>query len=152
MRVLIIGDLRGQINAATNIACSRGADVLQVTDIENGLDTLRSGKGVELILIDIKQSIQTLVQQLKSEHIHIPVVGCGIDDSAQDAAQAIKSGAKEYLPLPPDEEMIAAILEAISEESEKLACTSPAMQKVIKIADQVASSEATILILSLIHI
>ena len=59
---------------------------------------------------------------------------------------AIKSGAKEYIPLPPNEELIAAVLEAITEENNNVIYKSSAMEKVIALANQVAPSDANILI------
>ncbi|HNS88085.1 MAG TPA: sigma-54 dependent transcriptional regulator, partial [Parvularculaceae bacterium] len=51
-----------------------------------------------------------------------------------------------YIPLPPDAELIAAVLEAVAEEASDLIAVDPAMKKVIALADQIAPSEASILI------
>jgi DNA-binding NtrC family response regulator len=59
---------------------------------------------------------------------------------------AIRAGAKEYLPLPADAEMIAAILAAVADESHQLIHEDEAMTAVLTLADQVAGSEASILI------
>lgn len=146
MRVLIIGDLRGQLATATELAHKNGANVIHAKDIETGIDTLRSGSGAELVMIDVTCDVKMLVDLLLTEHISIPVVGCGLNDSAEDAVKAIKAGAKEYVPLPPDEELIAMILSAITEESNDFICQSAAMKNVMKIADQIAPSEANVLI------
>ena len=63
---------------------------------------------------------------LQSERITIPVVACGTGTDADVAVRAIKAGAKEYVPLPPDAEMIAAILAAVVEESQSLIHADPA--------------------------
>ena len=52
MRLLIIGSLGGQIGEASQIAASRGAQVSQANDVEAGLNSLRSGQGADLIMID----------------------------------------------------------------------------------------------------
>jgi two-component system response regulator FlrC len=146
MQLLIIGDLGGQIGAASQIAVSRGAKVAQVADPEGGLNALRSGQGADLIMIDVKQDIRALITNLEAERIHVPVLACGIGTDTQAAVSAIKSGAKEYIPLPPDAELIGAVLTAITEENHALIHADPKMTELLKMADQVAASEASILI------
>src|SRR4030095_5844011 len=86
------------------------------------------------------------IDSLRTERINIPVVACGIGTSAETAVKAIKAGAKEYVPLPPDAELIAAVLAAVAEESSALIYRDPAMKAVLKLADQVAPSDASIMI------
>ena len=146
MRLLIIGELGGQVSLACQIAQNRGAKVIQCRDINSALESLRIGKGADLIMIDVKLDVAKLINALASERISIPVVGCGIDNDSVSAVKAIKAGAREYIPLPPDEELIAALLEAITEESSDFICASTVMQDVLKFCDKVAPSEASILI------
>ena len=146
MHLLIIGKLDGQIGAASQIAVSRGAKVVHVEHHAGGLNVLRSGQGADLILIDVKQDISTLVKSLQSERINVPVIACGIGNDTQAAVNAIKAGAKEYIPLPPDAELIGAVLTAITEENHALIYADPKMAELLKMADQVASSDASILI------
>ena len=61
-----------------------------------------------------------LVRALAAERIAVPVVACGTDTDPDAAAHAIRAGAREFLPLPPDPDLIAAILEAASGESHAL--------------------------------
>jgi DNA-binding NtrC family response regulator len=146
MRLLIIGNLNGQIGAASQIAIKRGAQVAQYPDIEVALQALREGNSADLIMIDVGENIGYLVRALNAEHIHIDVVACGVGAKSGSAVQAIKDGAKEYLPLPPNEELIAAVLEAITEESKKLIYKSVAFGKTVALADQIAGSDANVLI------
>ncbi len=146
MRVLIVGLLDGQIGAASKIAMDRGAKVMQADSIEHALVTLRAGHGAELVLIDLELDIEHLTRSLAAEHINIPVVACGTTTNAEAAVKAIKAGAKEFIPLPPDAEMIAAVFEAVAEEHYALIYRDPAMEKVISLTNQVAASEATVLI------
>jgi two-component system response regulator FlrC len=117
MRLIIIGSLNGQIGAASKIAMSRGAKVAIVEDIESALQALRAGQGADVIMVDIRMDVRKLVDSLASERINVPVVACGLGNDADAAVAAIRSGAKEYIPLPPDPELIAAVLEAVTEES-----------------------------------
>jgi two-component system, response regulator FlrC len=146
MRLLIIGPLEGYITAAGKIALSRGASVAHVDGTEQALTALRSGQGADLLLVDVKLDIGALVQSLRQERFAVPVVACGVGADASAAVRAIKAGAKEYLPLPPDAEMIAAVLQAVAQESHALLYRDAAMESLVKLAEQIAPSDATVLI------
>src|SRR5580700_9371208 len=146
MRLLIVGSLNGQIGHATKIAMERGAKVSHAGSIEQALESLRGGAGADLVFCDVTLEIGTLVRGLAAERICTPVVACGVGTDTRRAVDAIRAGAKEYVPLPPDPELIAAVLEAVADESHQLIHEDDAMTAVLKLADQVAGSEASILI------
>jgi DNA-binding NtrC family response regulator len=146
MRLLIVGQLNGQIGLATKIAIGRGAKVAHATTVDQAMAELRDGRGADLLMVDVGQPIAQLSAQLQLERIHVPIVACGIGTDAAAAVEAIKSGAKEYIPLPPDAQLIAAVLAAVSDESHQLIFEDKAMEGVIALAEQVAASEASILI------
>lgn len=146
MRLIIIGTLNGQIGAATRIALQRGAKVMQVDDIDQALNTLRAGKGADLAMIDVSLDVKLLVDSLKNERINLPVVACGIGNDARAAVAAIRAGAKEYLPLPPEADLIAAVLEAVAEDSHQMLFRDPAMGQAVKLAEQIAPSSASVMI------
>jgi two-component system response regulator FlrC len=146
MRLLIIGPLEGHISAAGKIAMSRGARVAQADTIDAALARLRSGSSADLLMIDVRLDVARLVESLREERINVPVVACGIGNDANAAVRAIKAGAKEYVPLPPDAEMIAAVLEAVVSENHALVYRDPKMAAVVRLAEQVAPAEASILI------
>jgi two-component system, response regulator FlrC len=146
MRLLIIGAMGGQIGAASKIAVSRGAQVTQADDIEGGLNTLRSGRGADLVMVDVALDVAQFVTALQNERISVPVVACGIGSDAATAVRAIKAGAQEYIPLPPDEELIAAVFAAATEESHRIVHGDPAMARVLKLAAQIAPSSASVLV------
>ncbi len=127
MRLLIVGPLSGYISAAGKIALSRGAKVAQVDDIDRAMAALRAGQGADLVMIDVKLDVGKLIQALKTERIHVTVVACGIGNDAGAAVRAIKAGAKEYIPLPPDAQLIASVLEAVADEGHALVFRDPAM-------------------------
>jgi DNA-binding NtrC family response regulator len=146
MRLLIVGGLSGQLSAAAKIAMDRGARVAFSPDVDAALAALRKGQGADVLMVDVRQDIARLIRALEDERIAAPVVACGVKSDADAAVAAIKAGAKEFIPLPPDALLIAAVLEAVAEESSDLIAADPAMKKVIALADQVAASEASILI------
>lgn len=146
MRLLIVGQLNGQIGTATKIAISKGAKVAHCTTIDQALAELRDGRGADLLMVDVALPIARLSEQLRSERIHVPIVACGISSDANAAVEAIKGGAKEYIPLPPNAELIAAVLAAVTDDGHQLIFEDKAMESVIALAEQVAPSDASILI------
>lgn len=146
MRLLIIGKLEGYITSASKIALDHGAKVTHAPSIESALDKLRAGCGAELIMIDVKLNVKTLIESLRLERFSAPVIACGIGSDHEAPVAAIKAGAQEYLPLPPNEELIAAVLEAITSEKEEFISLDPVMKKVFKLVDQIAPSDASVLI------
>ena len=147
MQLLIVGSLGGHLTSASQIAMKRGAKVTSVHNGEEAMQAIRGGFGADLILADARLDIAGLVTSLEQERISIPVVACGLEGTpTETAVAAIKAGAKEYLPLPPDPDLIAAVLEAVVEESNAIIHQDPAMKQVLKLADQIAPSPASVLI------
>ncbi|SDF56572.1 DNA-binding transcriptional response regulator, NtrC family, contains REC, AAA-type ATPase, and a Fis-type DNA-binding domains [Limimonas halophila] len=146
MRLLIVGSLEGHIATAGQIALDKGAKVAHVDDVPAALDALRKGQGADLVMADAALDISELTEALKSERISVQVVACGIGNDSQRAVQAIKAGAKEYVPLPPDPEMIGAVLAAVAEETTSFLTHDPNMVKVLRLGERVAPADASILI------
>jgi DNA-binding NtrC family response regulator len=146
MRLLIVGSLDGYMNEAGRIAHQRGAKVSHTESIDGALAALRAAAGVDIVMIDVRLDVGRLCDALKAERIHVPVVACGIGTDAAAAVRAIRAGAKEYIPLPPDAKLIAAVLEAVAEEAHAIISHDPVMAQVLRLADQVAPSEASVLI------
>ncbi|MFC5066514.1 sigma-54 interaction domain-containing protein [Flaviflagellibacter deserti] len=146
MRLMIVGTLSGQLTMATKIAMERGAKVTHAEDTEQALRVLRAGRGADLLMVDVGQPIRDLVDKLEAERIHVPIVACGIDNDARAAVAAIHAGAKEYIPLPPDPELIAAVLAAVAEDNRDIVFKDEAMKLVVDLAAQIAKSDASVLI------
>jgi len=146
MRLLIVGTLKGQLTTATKIAMDRGASVTHAESIDQALAMLRSGRGADLMMVDVALDIGDLVTKLEIEHIHVPIVACGIENNAKAAVAAIRAGAKEYIPLPPDPELIAAVLAAVVDDAREMIYRDDSMAQVVKLAQQVAGSDASVLI------
>lgn len=146
MELLIVGTLEGQIGAASKIAIQQGGQVTLADTIERGLDILRNGKSVELVMIDVKLDVYKFISSLEQERINVLVVACGVANDSSLAVKAIKAGAKEYIPLPPDAELIGAVLAAATRENHALIYGDKKTEAVLKIAKQIAPSEANILL------
>ena len=123
-----------------------GAKVAHAPSIEIALATLRAGRGADLLLVDVECDIAGLIAALDAERFTVPVVACGTETNAAAAVNAIRAGAKEYIPLPPDAELIAAVIAAVAREANDFLFRDPAMARVVKLAEQIATSDASVLI------
>jgi len=146
MRLLVVGKLNGQLSSAAKMAMSAGAKVSHVEGIEAATHALRAGQGADLLMVDYQLDIRALIAANEAERIRVPVVACGVAADAAGAAAAIKAGAKEFIPLPPDAELIAAVLAAVADDNRPMVVNDPGMKTVLSLADQVAGSDASILI------
>ena len=146
MRLLVVGKLNGQLSTAVKMAMSAGAKVSHVESIEAATHALRAGQGADLLMVDYELDIAGLIAANEAERIRVPVVACGVAADPQSAAAAIRAGAKEFIPLPPDAELIAAVLAAVSDDNRPMVVRDPGMEQVIQMADQIAPSDASILI------
>ena len=127
------GDCAGrQAGAGRCVGCGAGA---AAAGCAGGLGAVRG-----------EPDVGALVRALAAERIAVPVVACGTEADSAAAVQAIRDGAREFLPLPADPELIAAILQAASGESHTLIARDPAMLATLQRAEQVAAAEASVLI------
>jgi two-component system, response regulator FlrC len=145
MRLLIVGSLKGQLTLATRIAMDRGAAVTNADSVDQALAVMRS-RGADLVMVDVALCVRDLVQRFEAERIRTPVIACGTGTDTRAAVAAIQAGAREYIPLPPDPELIAAVLEAVSRDARSFVFRDPAMERVVKLAEQIARSDASVLI------
>src|SRR5436309_1503367 len=146
MRLLIVGTLRGQLTLATKLAMDKGATVTHADGTEMALRVLRAGRSADLLMVEVAIDIRDLITRLEAEHITVPIVACGTSTDARAAVAAIHAGAKEYIPLPPDPELIAAVLAAVADDHRELIYRDETMARVIKLAQQIAPSDASVLI------
>jgi two-component system response regulator FlrC len=145
-RVLIIGAVEAELGQAARIAQARGARIAQADGVSSGLERLR-GEGADLVLCDLAHDVAWLVEQLARERIACPVIACGRDPDTEAVVRAIRAGARDFLPLPPDADLIAAMLEAAAgERRETPVHRDQVMAAVLGRAEQLARSDASILI------
>ena len=145
MRLIIAGGLKGQLIAAAKIAHAHGANVTHTEGLEQTLAVLRA-KGADLLMVEVTLPVAQFVAALEAERIRTPIVACGTSTDARAAVAAIQAGAREYVPLPPDPELIAAVLEAVAADQSSLIWKDPAMERVVQLAAQIARSDAPVLV------
>lgn len=146
MRLVIVGRPGAEIAAAAAMAAASGAKVRHLANVAAVLEQVRDGHGADLLLLDAADGIRTAIDRLVEERIFLPVVAYGVDCPPDLAAAAIRAGAREFLPLPPEPELIAAILGAVGEDRRELVCVDPRMSEVLARARQFAAAEACVLI------
>lgn len=144
-RLLIIGGLEAELGQAARMATARGARLLQADGAAAAMALLRTD-GADLIFCELAHDIGWLVAQLEAERIVCPVIACGRDADAAAAVRAIRAGAKEFLPLPPEAELIAAMLAAAAGVPEAPIHRDPAMAALLERATVLARAEASVLI------
>ena len=144
-RLLLIGALDAALGQAARLAAARGARVVQAEGVASGIARLRA-EGADLVFCDVAHDIAWLVEQLAAERIACPVIACGRNGDAAAAVRAIRAGAKEFLPLPPDADLIAAMLQAAAGEADAPIHRDPAMAALLARAAQLAQAQASVLI------
>jgi len=146
MRVLIVGSLGGQLSTATKIAMDRGAKVAHVDTIEQATAHLRAGRGADILMVDVSLDVRALIAANEAERINTPVVACGVSVKPDAAAGAIRAGANEFIHLPPDPDLIAAVLAAVADDDRPLIARDPSMLEVVRLAERIGPSDASVLI------
>jgi DNA-binding NtrC family response regulator len=115
--------------------------------VSAGLDALRRLPGVALIVVDIALDIAALMAALRGERFAVKVIAAGRDIEPAQAEAAIKAGASDVLPLPADQDTVADVLGAgTARAPEAPVMRDPAMLAVLRRAEQIAPSDASILI------
>ena len=147
MRILIVGDLSGYLTDTVRILMTRGSRVTQVKTADLALKAMRSGPSADLLLMDLDEDIPHFLARLRQERIQGSVVACGTGSLDEErVTQALQAGAKEYIALPPDAELIADMIEALLKTESVALFHDPKIREVMLLADRIAPSEASVLI------
>ena len=146
MRLLLVGDARPEVATAARLAAAGGAAVRHLATLDAGLEQLRSGRGADLLLLDAGCDIAGALARLAAERIFLPVVAYGVACPPELAAAAIRAGAREFLPLPPEAEVIAAILAFAGDQRSDLVCADPLMIELLERARRYAAAAACVLV------
>src|SRR5258708_6753718 len=133
----VAADLEAVFDVPVQVSAVLGRSKMDIGEL------LKLGPGT---VLELDPRVGDLVMRLARERSHLPIVACGISNDARAAVAAIHAGAKEYIPLPPDPELIAAVLAAVANDTRDLVYRDEAMAKVIKLAQQIAGSDASVMI------
>ncbi len=146
MRIMIVGSLSGRLGEAALIARKSGASLEQADTVDAAIAALSRGANVEMIFCDVAQPLRDLIAALRAQRHDIAVIACGTNADADAAVDAITAGAREFLPLPPDPLLIAALLHEASHDRSTPIARDPAMLALLRRAGQVAATDASILL------
>lgn len=147
IRLLLIGSPnRSEFRTAAGIARATGAEVKFADTPAHAFEILRSDHA-EVIMIDVELDVTGFMGQLRRERFAVPVLACGIHASADRAVAAIRAGACDYVPLPPDPELIAAALTAVApHQAVSIVGEDPVLRRAVAFAKSVANSRSPVLI------
>ena len=122
MRILIVEDERHLRETLVGLMqkCGYRADV--AADGERGLDCALSGI-YDVVLLDVmlpRLSGLELLQKLRSEGVHVPVLLLTARDEVEDKVRGLDCGADDYLTKPFSTEELCARVRALSRRQEPL--------------------------------
>lgn len=109
VHMLLVGAEGSAFADAADLARAQGAEVAIAGSPNAALEHIRAFR-TDMVLIDVAFDVAAFLDSMRAERMSAPVLACGIDAPAAVAVAAIRAGARDFLPLPPDEELIAAAI------------------------------------------
>jgi DNA-binding NtrC family response regulator len=113
LRLMLVGTPGSELTLAADMARETGADVATETGIDAAVAALRRGE-FTLVMVDVLLDVPGFLNRLRGEGRAVPVLACGIAAPAALAVAAIRAGARDYIPLPPERELIAAAIASVA--------------------------------------
>lgn len=145
IQLVLVGTPGSEFHLAADMARKAGAQVSLFAQPGAALDLLRETGG-DLVMIDVTMDVPGFLKRLHAERIAVPVLACGIHASAELAVGAIRAGALDYIPLPPQRELIAAAILTMCRRVSSPVGRDPALIHALSYARAIAPSDAAILI------
>lgn len=143
-RILLIGGAGSEFRLAAAMARDLGAEARLATSFGDALHVLRT-EGGDLVMIEVSLDVGRFIAQLRAERIAVPVLACGVDAPAARAVAAVRAGAYDYVPLPPQRDLIAAVILSIGARATELVGADPAFRRAIDYALAFAGSAVPML-------
>ncbi len=166
-QVLVVDDDPGHLSMLQTLLAGWGYSISTAGDGSRAVQEVRKGP-VDLVLMDVRMAemdgLQAL-QRIKDYNPAIPVLIMTAYSSVQNAVEALKSGAYDYLTKPLDFEVLELTMQRaldhmrLQEENQALRQKlppdfelsdiigqSPAMQDLLQTVARIAPTEATVLI------
>jgi len=164
--ILVIDDDRRMLDGLHQALAKAGYDACAAADGETGLRLLRE-HAVQLVISDLKMpglDGLAVLEEVKRLGLDVEVVMLTGHGSIEAAVRAMKAGAYDFLTKPVEREHLLHLVARALERQAMLRTTralqaahaesrarpfiaqSPAMKRVLRIAEQVSLSDATVLI------
>ncbi len=103
---------RRRFRHAAELARDAGAAVSMADTPADALDLLREGGG-DMVMIDVDADIAGFMASLRAERFTHARARLRHPRPAERAVAAIRAGARDYVPLPPQRELIAAAIASV---------------------------------------
>lgn len=145
IRLLLVGVPDSELLTAAAMARDAGADVVLADSAADALAIVREA-GVDVAMIEVGADVAGFIRDLRRERMAIPVFACGIDALAVLAVAAIRAGAQDYLPLPPDRDLIVAAIVSVARGDCVVVGSDPAFEQGLRLGLRFARSQVPILI------
>ncbi|SEI78134.1 DNA-binding transcriptional response regulator, NtrC family, contains REC, AAA-type ATPase, and a Fis-type DNA-binding domains [Sphingomonas sp. OV641] len=145
-RLLLVGQPGSEFRLAAEMARDAGAHVDMADAPAQALALLRSD-GAMMVMIDVGLDAAGFLAQLRAERFTLPVIACGINASADQAVSAIRAGARDYVPLPPERSLIAAAIASIAPTASSVILgEDPALARAVSFGLSMATARVPVLL------
>ncbi len=163
-RILVVDDEQANRQVLARILAREGYEVEQAEDGRQALDRLRSG-GIELVLTDLKMPGMDgleLLQAVRALDQDVELIVMTAYGTVEAAVGAMKDGAYDFITKPLRRvELVTTVRKALEkrhltaenrrlrarlEETDEVIGRSPAMRRLLEEIEQVAPSEASVLL------
>jgi DNA-binding NtrC family response regulator len=145
-RILLVGALSGDLATVARLAGQGGALVKLAGSVTVAMSTLRQNAALDVIICDMAAGVAALIGAMRAERMSVRVIAVARDMTAAQATMAIQAGACDVVSLPADPEILAALLVAAALPAGQPVMRDPAMLAVLRRAEQIATSDASVLI------
>ena len=153
-RLLIVEDDPDLRDALSETLMLEDYEVIAADSAEQALLLLKQGAEVHLIISDVNMGVMSgydLLRQVKADYPQIPLLLITAYASIEDSVTAIKAGAVDYLVKPFEVdvlcETVARHVGATGATQDQPVAESPASRQLLQLAQRVAQSQSTVLIL-----
>jgi two-component system response regulator FlrC len=154
-KVLIVEDDPSLREALQDTLSIENYAYIAAADAESALKLLAKNNDIALIVSDVNMGAMSgheLLQQVKSDYPHIPVLLMTAYASIRDSVDAIRQGAIDYLvkPFEPKAllDIVAKHLDGRETESDGAPIAkAPSSQQLLQLANRVAQTDSTVLII-----
>jgi len=165
--ILVVDDEAVQLETLAGYLIKQGHDVVKAAGGREGLEAVRS-RNVDLVLTDVRMPDLdglAFLGEIKKCNPETGVIVMTAFGSVQDAVEAMKAGAADYIQKPIDLDQLDLVLKKTLErrflvrenrrlremldarkEFSQILAASPAMEEVLGLAGRAAASKVTVLI------
>jgi DNA-binding NtrC family response regulator len=145
IRIILIG-IGEAFRDAAHMAQSIGAQVTLVDSRDEALNILLK-VGADLVIADVEADVPDLLASLRTQRVSVPVLACGIHARPEQAVAAIRAGAQDFLPLPPQHDLIAAAIVSAGKRTAEFVGQDPQLLRAVELGQTFARSLLPILVM-----